>query len=695
MKKVFGLIFLFWLFAFVSIGRNQVNAQTNGSLQPPSTFVEIYRNATTASVPSKYLVTRLYGGALFEIEGTFSGTTVFESSNRPSDPDSWTPILARSSASSTPVTSTTGTGKFYIASAGIEAVRARVSVLDSGSITITGRQVPAMARAVLDSAGGGGGVSGVSTFNSRDGDVVPASNDYSFSQISGVNSVAKGGSGVNTITGIIKGSGTSPFSAATGSDVKTLVGFPTTSTDNLLVRFDGATGNIQGSAIIVSDAGNISGVGTINLNTIPAGAGDSFVMNTASATISNKSIDADANTITNIRNANLSGSAGITSANLSSLISAGSCTNCNITYDAAGRITVAANGSAGGSSLPVADTQTVVSGSSDATKLLRFEVDGFTTGTTRVLTPPNADGTIAVLGLAQTWTALQTVQISDSVDSATTDLLTLFHRNASGVPAAGYGTRILLRGSDDSNGTDDMAGIASIWSDAASGAERSDVIFQLRTAGASLAEKYRFSGLGNITIAGTPTITASTTNAGINLTTNGTGEVRIVNGATGQKLKVFNTYTSDSNYNAILLDAGSNYGAIMLTGAGGSAISSSVFYISNGNSSGSIQFQTSGSSNWQFNESGHFLANGSDNTYDIGASATSRPRNVYVASDVIARSVRGTAVAFASLPASPVEGMLVGVTDSNTATWGATIAGSGSNHVLAYFNGTVWTVAGK
>jgi hypothetical protein len=44
---------------------------------------------------------------------------------------------------------------------------------------------------------------------------------------------------------------------------------------------------------------------------------------------------------------------------------------------------------------PVADTQTLVKGSADATKLLRFEVDGFTTGTTRVLTPPNADIVIA------------------------------------------------------------------------------------------------------------------------------------------------------------------------------------------------------------------------------------------------------------------------------------------------------------
>lgn len=49
------------------------------------------------------------------------------------------------------------------------------------------------------------------------------------------------------------------------------------------------------------------------------------------------------------------------------------------------------------STAPFTDTTAIVKGSADATKLLRFEVDGFTTGTTRVLTPPNFDGTIATL----------------------------------------------------------------------------------------------------------------------------------------------------------------------------------------------------------------------------------------------------------------------------------------------------------
>lgn len=52
---------------------------------------------------------------------------------------------------------------------------------------------------------------------------------------------------------------------------------------------------------------------------------------------------------------------------------------------------------------------------------------------------------------------------------------------------------------------------------------------------------------------------------------------------------------------------------------------------------------------------------------------------------------------FAVLPAcnSAIEGALAAVTDSMTATWGAIITGSGTNHVLGYCDGVNWTVAGK
>jgi hypothetical protein len=56
--------------------------------------------------------------------------------------------------------------------------------------------------------------------------------------------------------------------------------------------------------------------------------------------------------------------------------------------------------------------------------------------------------------------------------------------------------------------------------------------------------------------------------------------------------------------------------------------------------------------------------------------------------------LKSVGVAFASLPASPAVGMVAYVTDSTTATWGATIAGGGSDKVLAWYNNSHWTVIG-
>ena len=62
-----------------------------------------------------------------------------------------------------------------------------------------------------------------------------------------------------------------------------------------------------------------------------------------------------------------------------------------------------------------------------------------------------------------------------------------------------------------------------------------------------------------------------------------------------------------------------------------------------------------------------------------------------------AGSLRIDPSAFGNLPGcgSGTQGTLKPVSDSNTDTWGATITGGGSNHVLAYCDGTNWTVAAK
>jgi hypothetical protein len=65
---------------------------------------------------------------------------------------------------------------------------------------------------------------------------------------------------------------------------------------------------------------------------------------------------------------------------------------------------------AGGTALPVVDTQPITKNAVDNTKLMRFSNALQTTGTTRVLTNPDADITLAGINLAQTWTASQDFQ---------------------------------------------------------------------------------------------------------------------------------------------------------------------------------------------------------------------------------------------------------------------------------------------
>lgn len=51
------------------------------------------------------------------------------------------------------------------------------------------------------------------------------------------------------------------------------------------------------------------------------------------------------------------------------------------------------------------------------------------------------------------------------------------------------------------------------------------------------------------------------------------------------------------------------------------------------------------------------------------------------------------AITFAKLPASPHLGQVQWISDSNTVTFGATIAGSSTNTVLGIWDGTNWTVS--
>lgn len=56
--------------------------------------------------------------------------------------------------------------------------------------------------------------------------------------------------------------------------------------------------------------------------------------------------------------------------------------------------------------------------------------------------------------------------------------------------------------------------------------------------------------------------------------------------------------------------------------------------------------------------------------------------------------VQPSTVTFANAPSGPFVGQTQPFSDSNTVTWGATIAGGGAHKVLGWWNGSAWTVIG-
>lgn len=127
-------------------------------------------------------------------------------------------------------------------------------------------------------------------------------------------------------------------------------------------------------------------------------------------------------------------------------------------------------------------------------------------------------------------------------------------------------------------------------------------------------------------------------------------------------------------------------------------------YLSFQKGTGSGFIQTSSSDNlnlgvnstqyWRLEgTTGHFGAV-TDNVNDIGASGANRPRTIYVGTSVVSPVLIATETKYANRPATPAVGMLCNFSDSNTATWGATIAEGGANKVCGRYNGHNWTVVG-
>lgn len=120
----------------------------------------------------------------------------------------------------------------------------------------------------------------------------------------------------------------------------------------------------------------------------------------------------------------------------------------------------------GSASLPVVDTTSIVEGSGDATKEVRIEADGITTGTVRVWTAPDANITVAGINLAQTWTATQTFQhiqfpAANTYDVGTSSnyAQTLYTKNVDAAPSGAVANYTKVRKLEIT----DQAGGTSFW----------------------------------------------------------------------------------------------------------------------------------------------------------------------------------------------------------------------------------------
>jgi hypothetical protein len=118
------------------------------------------------------------------------------------------------------------------------------------------------------------------------------------------------------------------------------------------------------------------------------------------------------------------------------------------------------------------------------------------------------------------------------------------------------------------------------------------------------------------------------------------------NGTNAQAFRIYNTYTDASNYERVAMFWSANDFYIQQQNAGTGAART-------------LNFGTANTTRWWISSAGHFFAN-ADNTYDIGASGATRPRNLYLGGKA---TLGATSTGAASLnlphgtaPSSPVDG---------------------------------------
>lgn len=105
----------------------------------------------------------------------------------------------------------------------------------------------------------------------------------------------------------------------------------------------------------------------------------------------------------------------------------------------------------------------------------------------------------------------------------------------------------------------------------------------------------------------------------------GAGILSQRNGTNAQAFYLYNTYTDASNYERLSLGWSANVAWVQAQNSGTGNLQPIAL---NGSS---LYFQSNSTTRWSVNNAGHFVAQ-ADNSYDIGASGATRPRNLYLAS---------------------------------------------------------------
>lgn len=288
---------------------------------------------------------------------------------------------------------------------------------------------------------------------------------------------------------------------------------------------------------------------------------------------------------------------------------------------------------------PFTDTNAIIKGSGDPTKLLRFEVDGFTAGATRVLTPPNLNCTIAGLQVSQTFSADQTFTPGNNVVPVTI--------GGNSVTGASTTTTLAVNTTWNTTGAPDA--IQLIVTDTAS-----DPASNLLDLMVGATSQFAVSKVGTVTQLGQLRITgAAALTSLIYASTNTT--------ATG--LTIFEQASADTDSYDLsfrkargtvsvptVITVGDVLGTIIFRGYGGASgyvTSSSIRATSTGTiadtrvasslifATGTDAAPTVLTDRWQITNAGHLFAS-SDNAYDIGASAANRPRNLFVGTSITA-----------------------------------------------------------